>query len=159
MAVGLPKGQMAIKKSGWIIFCVLCLCGGGFIFEEAVLLITGVMDTVESHPSELSSSPSLASAEGNTTNIATQGSALGLKLPTRNASVAIILAGDVRTFICPVASEKLNHAILEPLQNANFTVHVFAYLKPTVYYGAKSPWVLRFPQCANNLSTPFMNVS
>lgn len=79
-------------------------------------------------------------------------------LPTRNASVAVIFAGDARTLLCPTACKAFNQAILQPLMDANFSVHIFALIKPTVYYGANSPWVGKHPQCAD-YDTPFVNVS
>ena len=73
--------------------------------------------------------------------------------------MAVIIAGDARTLLCPAACEAFNKAILQPLMNStNFSVHVFALIKPTVYYGPKSPWAKRFPKCAD-LDTPLMNMS
>lgn len=80
-------------------------------------------------------------------------------LPTRNASVAIVLAGDARTLLCPEAAESFNEAVLDPLLGANYSVHVFAFIKPTVYYGRGSPWIQFKSKECEDTDTPFTNMS
>mmetsp|Transcript_11632 Transcript_11632/g.28668 ORF Transcript_11632/g.28668 Transcript_11632/m.28668 type:complete len:414 (-) Transcript_11632:66-1307(-) len=65
-----------------------------------------------------------------------------------DGSVAVVVSGDVRTFLCPENRQNLVETIFRPLRNAGYSsIHVFARVRPSVFFGT-SLWNVR--HCRNS---------
>lgn len=155
---------------------LIIIFGGVIIFRQNILILlpsTSVSSVaaVSFAQKDLLNSSDLAAADDNknyildsTTSLPddhnTAANNINSTAPMQNStsSIAVIFAGDVRTLVCPNACEDFNRAIFQPLMNANYSVHIFALIKPTVFYGKTSPWAQKNTNCVD-LDTPFMNVS
>eukprot|EP00467_Chlorarachnion_reptans_P015803 CAMPEP_0114509170 /NCGR_PEP_ID=MMETSP0109-20121206/13051_1 /TAXON_ID=29199 /ORGANISM="Chlorarachnion reptans, Strain CCCM449" /LENGTH=388 /DNA_ID=CAMNT_0001688273 /DNA_START=149 /DNA_END=1315 /DNA_ORIENTATION=- len=64
----------------------------------------------------------------------------------KDRSVAIVMAGDVRTFLCPENRQNLIATTIAPLRMAGYNpVHVFAWVRPSIYFGT-SNWIRYCPK-------------
>ena len=71
-------------------------------------------------------------------------------------SIAVVMAGDVRTLLCRGTQEKYRD-YFDSFSRIGFKVHLFAYLSREVFYGVKSPWAHKSKCEGFNVSSPMLS--